>query len=146
MTKTMLYKHPGPHKIHGNKFDYVVTEDIEAALKDGWFLTTPEALEAGQPKAEPEPKPEPETIKPDPEPETAPEEESELTEEVVEDTQPDPEPEVAKEPEPEKAPTRDQIKKKADELGIEYPKNIKTPRLQKLVEDKLDELDQKTTD
>lgn len=92
MTKTMLYKHPGPHKIHGSKFDYIVTEDIEQAMEDGWFLTTPEALEAV-------------------------------------------------EPEDGHEPTRDEIKQKADKLGIEYPKNIKTPRLQKLVEDKLDELD-----
>lgn len=94
MTKTMLYKHPGPHKIHGNKFDYTVTEDVEQAMEDGWFLTTPEALEAGQP-----------------------------------------------EPTLGAAPTRDEIKQKADELGIEYPKNIQTPRLQKLVEDKLNELE-----
>lgn len=99
MTKTMLYKHPGPHKIHGNKFDYIVTEDIEEALKDGWFLTTPKALEAAEPESK-----------------------------------------------SDAAPTRDEIKQKADELGIEYPKNIKTPRLQKLVEDELDELDKKTTD
>ncbi len=92
MTKTMLYKHPGPHKIHDNKFDYIVTEDIDAALKDGWFLTTPEALEGIEPKPSPE-------------------------------------------------PTRDEVKQKADELGIEYPKNIQTLRLQKLVEDKLDEFD-----
>ncbi len=94
MTKTMVYKHPGPHKIHGNKFDYSVVEDIERALKDGWFLTTPEALEAGQP-----------------------------------------------EPTSDVGPTRDEVKQKADELDIEYPKNIKTARLQKLVEDKLDELE-----
>lgn len=92
MTKTMLYKHPGPHKIHSNMFDYCIVEDIEKALKDGWFLTTPEALKAA-------------------------------------------------ESEPDAAPTRDEVKQKADQLGIEYPKNIKTPRLQKLVEDKLDELD-----
>ena len=42
---TMLYKHPGPHEIHGDKFDYVIVEDdaIEAAIKDGWALTTDEA-------------------------------------------------------------------------------------------------------
>lgn len=94
MTKTMLYKHPGPHKIHGNKFDYIVTEDIEQALDDGWFLTTPEALEGAEPK-----------------------------------------------PVPEAISDRDLMKMKAADLGIEYPKNIQTARLQKLVEDKLDELD-----
>jgi len=42
---TMLYKHPGPHDIHGDKFDYLIVEDdaIEAAIKDGWSLTTDEA-------------------------------------------------------------------------------------------------------
>ena len=42
---TMLYKHPGSHEIHGDKFDYVIVEDdaIEAAIKDGWALTTDEA-------------------------------------------------------------------------------------------------------
>ena len=88
MTKTMLYKHPGKHKIHGDMFDYIVTEDIDAALKDGWSLTTPEAKG-----------------------------------------------------EDNSAPTRDEVKQKADELGITYAKNISTKKLQKLVEDKLDELD-----
>lgn len=85
--KTMLYKHPGKHKIHGNKFDYIVTEDIDAAIKNGWCLTTPEALDCDDP------------------------------------------------------PSRDEVKAKADELGIEYPKNIKTPRLQKMVENEIDKLE-----
>jgi hypothetical protein len=43
---TMLYKSPGPHDIHGGKFDYVIVDEegVDAALKDGWSLTTPEAL------------------------------------------------------------------------------------------------------
>jgi len=42
----MLYKHPGPHKIHGDKFDYTIVDEdaVEGALSDGWFLTTTEAL------------------------------------------------------------------------------------------------------
>ena len=64
----MLYKHPGKHKIHGDKFDYIITDDAEAALKDGWSLTTPEAL--------------------------------------------------GEKPENTGAPTRDEVKAKADELGI----------------------------
>ena len=87
MTQTMLYKPNGPHKIHGHMLDYIVTEDIDAALKDGWVLTTPEAIECDEP------------------------------------------------------PSRDEVKAKADELGIKYPKNIKTPRLQKMVEDELDKLE-----
>lgn len=44
----MLYKHPGSHEIHGDKFDYTIVDaDDAAALSDaleaGWFLTTTEA-------------------------------------------------------------------------------------------------------
>lgn len=52
---TMVYKHPGKHEIHGSLFDYKVVsavpeeEDgesqLDQALSDGWFLTTPEAKE-----------------------------------------------------------------------------------------------------
>jgi hypothetical protein len=42
----MLYKHPGQHKMHGDKFDYIVVDELEVdkALNDGWYKTTPEAL------------------------------------------------------------------------------------------------------
>ena len=86
---TMLYKHPGKHKIHGNMFDHIVTEDVDAAIKDGWCLTTPEALDC-----------------------------------------------VSNEP-----PSRDEVKEKADELGLKYAKNIKTAKLQKMVEDEIDKLE-----
>lgn len=45
---TMLYKAPGPHEIHGGHFDYIIVEDaqLDAALADGWFRTTPEAQAA----------------------------------------------------------------------------------------------------
>ncbi len=45
MSTTMVYKHPGKHQIHGDKFDYLVVADshVEEALDDGWSLTTPEA-------------------------------------------------------------------------------------------------------
>lgn len=48
---TMLYKAPGPHEIHGAHFDTLVVDadeegQLEAALADGWHLTTPAALEA----------------------------------------------------------------------------------------------------
>lgn len=41
----MLYKHPGKHKIHGDKFDYVVVpeDEVESTIKKGWYKTTPEA-------------------------------------------------------------------------------------------------------
>ena len=41
----MLYKHPGKHKLHDDKFDYIVVDEdeVESSLKDGWYKTTPEA-------------------------------------------------------------------------------------------------------
>lgn len=41
----MLYKHPGPHEIHGDKFDHIIVDegDVESAIKDGWCKTTGEA-------------------------------------------------------------------------------------------------------
>ena len=44
-TPTMLYKYPGPHKIHGDKFDFVIVprKDVEAKLANGWSRTTVEA-------------------------------------------------------------------------------------------------------
>lgn len=45
---TMLYQHPGPHQIHGGRFDYVVVPDehIEEKLAEGWHLTTDAAKAA----------------------------------------------------------------------------------------------------
>lgn len=45
---TMLYKAPGPHEIHGGKFDTLIVDadEVEQAQADGWFLTTPEAKAA----------------------------------------------------------------------------------------------------
>lgn len=45
---TMLYKHGGKHKIHGDNFSFIIVdanEDgaIEDALSKGWHLTTTEA-------------------------------------------------------------------------------------------------------
>lgn len=45
----MLYKHGGEHEIHGGKFHIAIADDAEGeqeAIEKGWFLTTPEALEA----------------------------------------------------------------------------------------------------
>ena len=52
---TMLYKSPGPHEIHGGKFDYIIVDecDIGQAKADGWFLTTPEAKLAAELPAAP---------------------------------------------------------------------------------------------
>ena len=48
MNPTMLYKCPGPHDIHGGKFDYIIVEEEEIAATQaaGWYLTTPEAKAA----------------------------------------------------------------------------------------------------
>lgn len=47
MSGRMLYKYPGPHEIHGDHFDYTIVEDdedsVQAALDEGWSLTTDEA-------------------------------------------------------------------------------------------------------
>jgi len=53
MTKTtMLYKHPGKHDIHGDKFDYVVvpSQDVDSFVDDGWFKTTADAIIGKKPK------------------------------------------------------------------------------------------------
>lgn len=46
--ETMVYKHPGPHEIHGDSFDYKIVDaddadSLEVALAEGWHLTTTEA-------------------------------------------------------------------------------------------------------
>lgn len=47
---TMLYKFPGAHEMHGDKFDYVIVDEdeIAQAKKDGWHLTTTGAKEASE--------------------------------------------------------------------------------------------------
>ena len=43
----MLYRYPGPHKLHGDNFDYIIVDEseIEETIEEGWFLTTTEAKE-----------------------------------------------------------------------------------------------------
>ena len=43
----MLYKHGGPHKLHGDNFDYIIVDekDVEDTISKGWYLTTTEASE-----------------------------------------------------------------------------------------------------
>lgn len=49
----MLYKHPGPHEIHGDMFDYIIVDEdaVEGAIKDGWCKTTDEAKTGVKPVA-----------------------------------------------------------------------------------------------
>lgn len=48
---TMMFKAPGPHEIDDAHLDYTIVDAdeegaIDAALAEGWFLTSPEAKEA----------------------------------------------------------------------------------------------------
>lgn len=54
----MLYAHPGPHKIHGDDFDYIVVEkdQVDDAIEKGWALTTPEALKKAKAAKKSKPK------------------------------------------------------------------------------------------
>lgn len=90
--QTMLYKAPGPHEIHGGRFDYTIVDDgqIEATLAAGWYLTTTEAKAA-----------------------------HEAALQEVADNAP---------------PTRDELKRKADELNLQYPANIPTDKLAGMVD------------
>lgn len=92
MTQTMLYKAPGPHDIHGGRFDYTIVDDeqVEAMLAAGWYLTTTEAKAA-----------------------------HEAALQDAADNAP---------------PTRDELKRKADELKLQYPANIPTDKLSAMVE------------
>lgn len=55
----MLYAHGGPHKIHGDNFDYIVIEEnqVKDAIEKGWRLTTPEAIAFASEDQSPEEKP-----------------------------------------------------------------------------------------
>jgi len=104
----MLYKAGGHEQIHGGSFASLIVrnaDELEAALADGWFKTTPEATDAVKPTPAPTPEP---TAAPTPAPTSAPEDET--------------------------PPTRDELKQKADELGLQYPGNIPTAKLAEMVE------------
>jgi hypothetical protein len=47
MATRMLYRHPGKYAIHGDFFDFVIADqaDVAALIKDGWCMTTTQALE-----------------------------------------------------------------------------------------------------
>ena len=46
LNSVMLYRHPGPHHIHNNWFDYIIVHEneVEIKIQEGWYLTTSEAL------------------------------------------------------------------------------------------------------
>ena len=54
----MIYRAGGTEEIHGGRFETRIVHDIDeqdAALLDGWSLTTDAAREAARPAAEPAP-------------------------------------------------------------------------------------------
>ena len=53
----MLYKHPGREEMHGSRFDTLIVGDEgkqDAALADGWKLTTTEAKDPAEAPQEPQ--------------------------------------------------------------------------------------------
>lgn len=53
----MLFKHPGPHMLHGIPCDYCIVDETEmdAKLESGeWHLSPAEALTAAKSKKKPE--------------------------------------------------------------------------------------------
>lgn len=53
----MLYKHPGREELHGSHFNTLIVGDEDeqdAALADGWKLTTAEAKEPANASQEPQ--------------------------------------------------------------------------------------------
>lgn len=105
---TMLYKAPGPHEIHGGRFDYLIVEDdkVEDALADGWHLTTPEAKAAHEASI----KVEPVHVQPG----------DTVQIDGVTDGLGEPVTFVAPESVEITPPTRDEIEQKASELGIKF--------------------------
>lgn len=99
----MLYKHPGAHKIHGDKFDYTIVDEgaVDDALSDGWSLTTSEALDG----------PEKRKVKP-------PKSSGKVTQETAKAA-------VKKVADDNSPPTRAEIEAKATELGIKFKANWK---------------------
>lgn len=93
----MMYRAGGSEQIHGSNFATHIVNDAdeeEAALADGWHLTTPDAKAADKP-----------------------DEGSTLT--------------------PIGAPTRDEMKRKATDLGLEFKHNISNAALAELIEHEL---------
>lgn len=110
---TMLYKHPGPHDLHGGKYDYVIVDedDVNQYIIDGWCLSTPEALAQSKEKAKEKEK----------------EKEKEKDKEIEADNAP---------------PTREELETKATELGIHFDGRTSDAKLMRSIDKALsDELD-----
>lgn len=136
----MLYKAPGPEAIHGGQFATCIVEhdeDMSAALADGWRTTTPEAKAlADEAKLD-------QAIAPDAAPAADP-----VVEVAMPAPAPDPAPEVPADPAAPAAETgaevelsdeditkaeREQLKTRAMQLNLIYPRNATNAKLAELV-------------
>lgn len=114
----IVYKIPGKNAgPEGKTYDWVKVvsqEDYKQRLNDGWFDTLVEALKGK-----------------DKEPVRAREDDGTF---IADDPST---PDVNEAYVDNAPPTRKELKEKADELGIKYPKNIKDAKLRRLIEAKL---------
>lgn len=113
---TMLYKHPGPHEMHGDHFDYTIVDAneegaIDQAIADGWHLTTDEAKGVAK-------EVDPETTRAFPD--------SDVDFRTIADVDRETKEENAKLNAP---PTREELELKANELGIKFAANISDEKL-----------------
>lgn len=112
----MLYKAPGPHEIHGGKFDTKIVNDEaeqDEALANGWHLTTGDAKAAH------------EESKNGQESTTSTSNQAGSSNSTGDDNAP---------------PTREELEQKAKELGIEFAPNIGDKKLAERIEAKLAEI------
>lgn len=96
---TLVYRGFGKHQRKGGGFDFAPAlsqDELDALLKDGWYATLPEAIEAHD-----TPKPVEKT--------------AEKAEEKLPEVQED-----VKEPEDKSPPTRAELEMKARKLGIKF--------------------------
>lgn len=110
----IVYKVDGPHAgPEGKTYDWMAVrskEEFREALENGWFNTLVEAIKPKRAREENG------TYRGD-----------------------DPSTPDVNEAYEQGPPTREEMKQKADELELEYPKNISSPKLLKLIEDALKE-------
>src|SRR4051794_5380259 len=107
----MLYKAGGPEEIHGGRFSTLIVnndDELDAALADGWSMTTPEAVEAAK----------------------AVTNQGATTDKLAAP--------VAQDKLDNAPPTREELKHKATELGLTFAANIPTDKLAALVDEKLE--------
>lgn len=108
----IVYQVPGPHAgPAGKTYDWKAVkskDELKEALEDSWFNTLEDAIK----------------------PKRAREEDGTYRGD-------DPSTPDVDEAYEQALPTRDEMKQKAEELGLEFPKNISSVKLLKLIEDEL---------